>query len=152
MRIQQNALFLETLLATQPGLRPLAQRRKPVFNRAYKIASVTDRIVIVGPQTLVQRACMGVSNSGEPIAFLATGALLLFGLALGSCASSNSLLMDARAEASEPTYLLLQDDLWPKRENREMTADELAKLKKELIDVRDRQAATVKARDNKEGS
>jgi hypothetical protein len=95
---------------------------------------------------------MGVSNSGEPIAFLATGAVLLFGLALGSCASSNSLLMDARAEVTAPTYLLLQDDLWPKRENREMTADELAKLKRELIDVRDHQAARVKARDNERGS
>jgi hypothetical protein len=95
---------------------------------------------------------MGVSNSSEPIAFPSAGAVLLFSLSLGSCSNSNTLLMDARAETPAPIYLSLKDDLWPQREKPAMTADELAKLKKELIDLRDHQAAAVRARDNKGGS
>jgi hypothetical protein len=90
---------------------------------------------------------MGVSNCSEPIASLAAGAVLLLSLALGNCASSNSLLMDARAEAPAREYISLED-LPPTREKPAMTFDELAGVKKELIDLRERQAAAIKARDN----
>jgi hypothetical protein len=81
----------------------------------------------------------------------AAGAVLLLGLSLGGCASSSSSLMDARAEAptpapaTAPKYLAVED-LPPKPAKPEMTADEQAKLKKQLLDARDRQSATVKAR------
>jgi len=45
------------------------------------------------------------------------------------------------------------DDPPPTREKPAMTVDELAQLKKELIDVRDRQvAAGIEARDNNGGN
>ena len=79
----------------------------------------------------------------------AAGAVLLLGLSLGGCASSNSSLMDARAEApapaTAPKYLAVED-LPPKPAKPEMTADEQAKLKKQLLDARDRSSAAVKAR------
>ena len=79
----------------------------------------------------------------------AAGAVLLLGLSLGGCASSNSSLMDARAEAPTPAtgqkYLAVED-LPPKPEKPSMTADEQAKLKKQLLDARDRQSGAVKAR------
>ena len=76
-------------------------------------------------------------------------AVLLVSLSLAGCASSNSSLMDARAEASAPAEKYMPvEDLPPKREKPAMTADEQSKLKKQLMDARDRQSATVKARDN----
>jgi hypothetical protein len=95
---------------------------------------------------------MGVSYSDKQIASLAAGAVLLLCLSLGSCASSNSSLMNARAEApaSEKEYAPL-GDLPPAREKAAMTVDEQSKLKKELIDARDRQAAAVKVRGNTSG-
>ena len=77
----------------------------------------------------------------------AAGAVLLLGLSLGGCASSNSSLMDARAEAPTPApkYLAVED-VPPKPEKPSMTADEQAKLKKQLLNARDRQSAAVKAR------
>jgi hypothetical protein len=77
------------------------------------------------------------------------GAVLLLSLSLGGCASSNQSLMDARAEApgpAKPQYLPVED-LPPKREKPAMTADEQSKLKKQLLDARDRQTGAVKARD-----
>jgi hypothetical protein len=77
----------------------------------------------------------------------------LLSLSLGSCASSDSSLMDSRAEATTPEkkYLLLED-LPPTREKPAMTVDEQSKLKKQLIDARGRQAAAVKARGNNGGT
>jgi hypothetical protein len=96
---------------------------------------------------------MGVSCSFGQIPSLAAGAVLLLSLSLGGCASSNSSLMDARAEASTPAKSYLPvEDLPPKRERPAMTVDEQAKLKKQLVDARDRQAAAVRARDNSGGN
>jgi hypothetical protein len=91
---------------------------------------------------------MGLSYSN---ASLTAGAVLLLSLSLGSCASSDSPLMDSRAEATTPEkkYLLLED-LPPTREKPAMTVDEQSKLKKQLIDAR--QAAAVKARGNNGGT
>ena len=94
---------------------------------------------------------MRIAYVDERITVPAAGALLLLIFSLGGCATSSagSSLMDARAEASEPskteTYLPVED-LPPRREQPAMTADERLKLKKELIAARDRQAAAVKAR------
>ena len=76
------------------------------------------------------------------------GATLLLGLSLAACASSSSSLMDAHAEASTSTrqYMAVQDI--PTREKPTMSADEQAKLKKQLIEMRDRQAAAAKSRDS----
>jgi hypothetical protein len=76
------------------------------------------------------------------------GAALLLGLSLAACASSSSSLMDAHAEAptSARQYMAVQDI--PTHEKPAMSADEQAKLKKQLIDMRDRQAAAAKARSN----
>jgi hypothetical protein len=85
---------------------------------------------------------MGVSYPKGRIASLAAaGAVLLLSLSLGGCANSNSSLMDARAEAPTPAKSYLPvEDLPPKREMPAMTVDEQSKLKKQLIDARDRQA------------
>ncbi len=80
------------------------------------------------------------------------GAVLLLSLSLGGCASSNSSLMDARAEAPRlaGNYLPVED-LPRQRAKPEMTVDEQSKLKKQLINMRDHQAAAVKARDSNGG-
>ena len=76
---------------------------------------------------------------------VAAGAVILLCLSPG-CASSSSSLMDARAEAPSPQQKYLPvEDLPPKREKPAMTADEQAKLKKELTAARDRQATSAKA-------
>ena len=81
------------------------------------------------------------------------GAVLLLGLSLGGCASSNSSLMDAHAEAPKPGQKYLPvEDLPPPPAKPEMTADEQSKLKKQLLDARDHQAARVKARDANSGN
>jgi len=74
------------------------------------------------------------------------GAVVLLSLSLGGCATSSSSLMDARAETLtlQQKYLPVED-LPPKREKPAMTADEQAKLKKELTAARDRQATSAKA-------
>jgi hypothetical protein len=71
---------------------------------------------------------------------LAVAALLLSGLWLGMCA-------DARAEATtapkQRAYPRVEDV--PAKPNKPaMTADEQAKLKKDLIDTRDRQSPKAK--------
>ena len=83
---------------------------------------------------------------------LAVGTPLLLSLSFGGCATSTagSSLMDARAEApaSAPlqtgTYLPV-GDLPPDRDMPVMTLEERAKLQKELIAARDRQAVAAKA-------
>ena len=94
---------------------------------------------------------MGIVYVNQQITALAAGALLLLSLSLGGCATSNagSSLMDARAEAPTPpktSVYLAVEDLPPRREKPAMTPDERWKLQKELIALRDRQAAAGKAR------
>jgi hypothetical protein len=78
-------------------------------------------------------------------------ALLLLSLSLAGCVTTNpgSSVMDARAEAPAPAtenaYLPVED-LPPNREAPTMTTDAQAKLKKELVDARNRQAAVAKAK------
>lgn len=75
---------------------------------------------------------------------------LLLSLSLGGCvtASGGSSLMDAHAEAPAPPkaggYLPVED-LPPPRDQAAMTRDQQAKIKKELLAARDRQAAAAKA-------
>jgi hypothetical protein len=79
-------------------------------------------------------------------------AVLLLGLSLAACASSNPSLMDAHAEAPTSTKQTMAVEDIPTREKPAMTADEQAKLKKQLIDMRERQAATAKARETRGGN
>jgi hypothetical protein len=75
--------------------------------------------------------------------------LLLMSVSLGGCitSSANSSLMDARAEAPKPPasrgYMAVEE-MPSDRKTPALTADEQAKLKKELTAVRDRQAAAAK--------
>lgn len=77
--------------------------------------------------------------------------LLLLSLSLGGCVTTNpgSSVMDARAEAPDPAtanaYLPVEE-LPSNRETPAMTTDEQAKLRKELINARARQAAIAKAK------
>jgi hypothetical protein len=77
--------------------------------------------------------------------------MLVLSLSLGGCVTTNpsSSVMDARAEAPVPVtadaYLPVED-LPPNREAPTMTTDAQAKLKKELINARTRQAALAKAK------
>jgi hypothetical protein len=90
-------------------------------------------------------------SKDEKTTSLATAALLLSGLSLGGYATSTagSSLMDARAEATavpkQSVYPQVQD-LPPKREKPAMTADERAKLLKELTAARDRQTSQIKVK------
>ena len=94
---------------------------------------------------LAEHACMGIAYVNGQVTALAVRAVLLSRLSLGGCASSSSSF-DARAEAPSPQQKYLPvEDLPPKREKPAMTADEQAKLKKELTAARDRQAASAKA-------
>jgi hypothetical protein len=79
------------------------------------------------------------------------GAAFALCLSLGGCASSNTASpIDARAEAWAPTergsYPPVGDTP-PQREQIAMTADEQAKLRRELTAARDHQVAAVTARD-----
>jgi hypothetical protein len=96
-------------------------------------------------------ACWALMSKDGKTTSLATVALLLSGLSLGGCATStaDSSLMDARAEATalpKTGVYLPVEDLPPKREKPAMTADERAKLLKELTAARDRQTSQVKAK------
>jgi hypothetical protein len=94
---------------------------------------------------------MSFTYLNEQIA--AAGAVLLLALSLGGCASSNSSLMDARAEAPTPGQKYLPvEDLPPKPEKPAMTVDEQSKLKKQLLDARDRQSGAAKTRDSNNGN
>jgi hypothetical protein len=74
----------------------------------------------------------------------------LLSLSLGGCvtASGGLSLMDAHAEAPAPAktsgYLPVED-LPPPRDQAAMTRDQQAKIKKELLAARDRQAAAAKS-------
>lgn len=75
--------------------------------------------------------------------------LLLIGVSLGGCitSSANSSLMDAHAEAPKPpasrAYMAVEE-LPSDRKTPALTADEQAKLKKDLTAIRDRQAAAAR--------
>jgi len=96
---------------------------------------------------------MSIAYIGEPRPLSAAlrPALLLLSLSLAGCVTTNpgSSVMDARGEASVPgtahAYLPVED-LPPKREMPAITTDEQAKLKKELIEARNRQAAIAKTK------
>jgi hypothetical protein len=102
------------------------------------------------PTLLVERARMWIACSNRQTTVFAAGALLLLSLSLGGCVTSatgSSSLMDARAEtpARPKTGAFMPvEDLPQKRDNPAMTADEVSKVRKELIDARDRQAAKSK--------
>jgi hypothetical protein len=93
---------------------------------------------------------MGIGFSKQETKALAAGALLLLSFSLGGCVTSAtgpSSLMDARAETpARPKNgaFMPVEDLPQKRENPAMTADDVSKVRKELIDARDRQAAKSK--------
>jgi hypothetical protein len=81
---------------------------------------------------------------------LALGALLLSALALGGCSSALSELpiagtpAGAPSRSSEPGGYLPVEELPPNRDQAAIAPDEQAKIKKELLAARDRQASTVK--------
>jgi hypothetical protein len=77
--------------------------------------------------------------------------LLLLSLSLGGCVTTDpgSSVMDARAEARAPAaaHIYAPVEVPPAGPaGHAMTTDEQTKLKKELVDVRSRQAALAKAR------
>jgi hypothetical protein len=81
---------------------------------------------------------------------LALGALLLSALALGGCASSIAELPIVGTPASAPSrpaeaggYLPVED-LPPDRDQAAIPLAEQTKIKKELLEARDRQASVVK--------
>jgi hypothetical protein len=91
---------------------------------------------------------MGIAYLYRPIKALAVGVPLLLSLSLGGCASSGSSLMDAHAEVPVPpktSGYLPVEDLPSARDQAAITPIEQAKLKKELLAARDRQAAAAKA-------
>jgi hypothetical protein len=99
---------------------------------------------------IAKTMCMGIAYLCRPIKALAVGMPLLLSLALGGCGSSSggSSLMDARAEAPtrpKASGYLPVEYLPPARDQAAMASAEQAKLKKELLATRDRQAATAKA-------
>jgi hypothetical protein len=81
---------------------------------------------------------------------LALGALLLSALALGGCSSTIAELpivgtpAGAPARPNEPAGYLPVEDLPPNRDQAAIAPDQQAKIKKELLAARDRQASTVK--------
>jgi hypothetical protein len=94
---------------------------------------------------------MGIAYRFKRTTALALGMPLLLSLSLGGCvtADGGSSLMDAHAEApgpasAKPGYLPVED-LPPARDQAAMTRDEQAKLKKELLAARDRQAVAAKS-------
>ena len=91
---------------------------------------------------------MGIANPNRRTAALAAATPMLLSLLLVGCASStDSSLMDARAQALAPpntSAFLPVEDMTMGREGHAMTAEERSTLKKELIAARDRQTAAAK--------
>jgi hypothetical protein len=88
---------------------------------------------------------------------LASGALLLSALALGGCSISIADLplvgtpADAPGRPKEAGAYLPVNDLPPDRDEAAMAPAERAKIKKELLAARDRQASAVAAKDRRRG-
>jgi hypothetical protein len=80
---------------------------------------------------------MIIAYVNRKVTLLAARAALLLVVLLSSCATSTAGSSPMDAGASLPV-----EDLPPNREM--MTADQQSRLKKELLDARDRQAASVK--------
>jgi hypothetical protein len=84
---------------------------------------------------------------------IALGALLLAALALGGCSSSIAELpivgtpTDAPSRPKEAGSYLPVEDLPPNRDQAAIAPDEQAKIKKELLAARDRQASAAKDKD-----
>jgi hypothetical protein len=105
------------------------------------------------PAILVEQRPVSIAYTEEKrsLAAATRQLLLLLSLSLGGCVTTNpgSSVMDARAEAPAPAtahaYLPVED-LPPNRETPGMTTDDQAKLKKDLINARARQAAIAKAK------
>lgn len=93
---------------------------------------------------------MGIAYRFKRTTALALGVPLLLSLSLGGCvtADGGSSLMDAHAEAPAPAQTsgyLPVEDLPPARDQAAITPVEQAKLKKELLAARDRQAVAAKS-------
>jgi hypothetical protein len=101
---------------------------------------------------LLKPSGMDIANANQKTTGLAAIPLLLLGLSLGACATStdgSSSLMDARAQAAAAPATSAYppvEDRPPGRTQNAMSPDERSKLKKDLIDARDRQAAAAKAK------
>ncbi|SDS28532.1 hypothetical protein [Bradyrhizobium canariense] len=89
---------------------------------------------------------------------LAWGALLMSALALGGCASSIADLpiigtpADAPGRPKEAGAYLPVEDLPPDRDEAAIAPDQQAKIKKELLAARDRQASVAAAKDQTQSS
>jgi hypothetical protein len=79
----------------------------------------------------------------ERTASLATAVLLLSGLGLGMCADARAKATTAPKQSAYPQV----QDMPAKPDKPAMTADEQSKLKKDLINARDRQTSHVKAKE-----
>ena len=93
---------------------------------------------------------MGIACVMSRTTAFALGVSVLLSLSLGGCvtADGGSSLMDAHAEAPAPAQTsgyLPVEDLPPARGQAAITPVEQAKLKKELLAARDRQAAAAKS-------
>jgi hypothetical protein len=78
---------------------------------------------------------------------LALGALLLSAVALGGCSSIAELPIigtGASSRSNEPAGYLPVEQLPPDRDQAAIAPDEQAKIKKELLAARDRQASAPK--------
>jgi hypothetical protein len=80
---------------------------------------------------------------------VALGALMLSALALGGCASSIAELpiIGTPSDAprpKDPAGYLPVEEMPPARDQAAIAPDEQAKIKKELLAARDRQASTIK--------
>jgi hypothetical protein len=95
---------------------------------------------------------------GRKTRALAWGALLMSALALGGCASSVADLplvgtpADAPARPKEAGAYLPVEDLPPNRDQAAIAPDQQAKIKKELLAARDRQASEAAAKDQAQSS
>lgn len=93
-------------------------------------------------------------SAGREKRALALGALLASALALGGCSTSIADLplvgtpADAPARAKESGAYLPVNELPPEREEAAMNPVERAKIQKELLAARDRQASAVAAKDS----
>lgn len=106
-------------------------------------------MVTVGAQSSPNQPSMRAAFFDRPIV-VAMGSLAVLGLSLGGCSNPGASLMDARAEAASPVkagYYLPVGVTPPPREQPTMTAEEQARLRRELTKAGVHQALAVKARD-----
>lgn len=87
---------------------------------------------------LVEQARMDIAYVNGQTRALATGTLLLLTLSLGGCASGDSSVADARAEAPLPRKTSGYPSLEVRPPSEVLTADKRLKVEKELTAARDR--------------